>query len=384
MAQQDSKPNQHFDIFLSHNWVDKPWVKEIYNNLTPSANVFFDEESIVPGDNIVAAVEKGIENSSHVVLILTPESVQSQWVALEVSTSIFTDPNAAQRKIIPILLKDCKIPLLLRRIKYVDARDKTADETAKIILKATSSGVGEIPTERIVTESQFHLLGQALIRKSLLTFTATIIISFTALATYLGLKTPDWISRQIDSFIKSRAGIQELALRNVPIGTIIAFAGDTIPPSYLLCDGRVIDDSDTHSIYRGLHDVIGDNWGSAGDGNPNTFNLPDLQGYFLRGATESPARDPDYDTRTDLSGDKTRKGVGSYQGQDLRQHGHPIHLGTGEDGYSGIDTKYVSGQDSKMSYDDLVMNGLLMTNEPGCSQRETRPKNAAVNWIIKY
>lgn len=65
----------------------------------------------------------------------------------------------------------------------------------------------------------------------------------------------------------------------VPVGTIIPFAGNSIPEGYLSCDGSAISRTD----YATLFAVIGTIHGS-GDGNL-TFNLPDMRGRYFRGWT---------------------------------------------------------------------------------------------------
>lgn len=62
--------------------------------------------------------------------------------------------------------------------------------------------------------------------------------------------------------------IGQSAGSGVPIGTIIPFAGNSVPQGYLLCDGSAISRTD----YASLFAVIGTIYG-AGDGN-STFNLP--------------------------------------------------------------------------------------------------------------
>lgn len=64
--------------------------------------------------------------------------------------------------------------------------------------------------------------------------------------------------------------IGQSAGSGVPIGTIIPFAGNSVPQGYLLCDGSAISRTD----YASLFAVIGTIYG-AGDGN-STFKLPDL------------------------------------------------------------------------------------------------------------
>lgn len=63
-----------------------------------------------------------------------------------------------------------------------------------------------------------------------------------------------------------------------PIGTILAFGGSNVPTGWHLCDGTAL----SRTTYKDLFSIIGTNFG-VGDGS-TTFNLPDLQGEFLRGA----------------------------------------------------------------------------------------------------
>lgn len=64
-----------------------------------------------------------------------------------------------------------------------------------------------------------------------------------------------------------------------PTGTIIAFAGNTLPNGYLLCDGSKV----SRTTYKKLFNVIGTTYG-AGDGS-TTFTLPNLIDRFLEGSS---------------------------------------------------------------------------------------------------
>ncbi len=63
----------------------------------------------------------------------------------------------------------------------------------------------------------------------------------------------------------------------VPSGTVNAFAGATAPDGYLLCNGGEI----SRAIYSDLFSAIGTIYG-VGNGT-TTFNLPDMRGEFIRG-----------------------------------------------------------------------------------------------------
>jgi hypothetical protein len=69
-----------------------------------------------------------------------------------------------------------------------------------------------------------------------------------------------------------------------PTGSVISIGNtylSTVPPGFLLCDGREV----SRSLYFRLFEVIGTTYGS-GD-NTSTFNLPDLRESFAKGVSVS-------------------------------------------------------------------------------------------------
>ncbi|MEQ8239148.1 MAG: tail fiber protein [Cyclobacteriaceae bacterium] len=172
----------------------------------------------------------------------------------------------------------------------------------------------------------------------------------------------------------------------IPVGTIISFAGDTskIPDGWTICDGRPL----LRNEYAALFAVISANWG-VGDGL-NTFNIPDLRGMFLRGTDLGSMNDPDSDSRFGgLSSDK----VGSSQDDAFQGHWHEVRSKTsnmpitfpngGVIGYSG-DTPPNAPPIGAAEY-QIAKNPIDDgTNGTPRTSSETRPKNAYVNYIIKY
>ena len=67
----------------------------------------------------------------------------------------------------------------------------------------------------------------------------------------------------------------------IPTGSLVAFAGTTIPKGFLLCNGATV----SRTTYAKLFEVIGTKWGS-GDGS-TTFNLPDFNDRFIEGTTDT-------------------------------------------------------------------------------------------------
>jgi hypothetical protein len=123
-----------YDVFLSHNSQDRPRVRRLAEALRAAGlRVWFDEWVIQPGDDIYLAIERGLEASRTLLLCLSPAALGSDWVTLERGTGLFRDPLNTERRFIPLLLADCKLPDTLRRYKYVDYRDETEDAFAQVL-----------------------------------------------------------------------------------------------------------------------------------------------------------------------------------------------------------------------------------------------------------
>ena len=151
-------------------------------------------------------------------------------------------------------------------------------------------------------------------------------------------------------------------------GTITAFGGVSVPPNsgWLLCDGQAV----SSQQYPQLFAAISTAWGTGVQGSTNDFNLPDVRGLFLRGVDLTGANDPDYQSRTNRSGVQSAN-VGSIQQDALKSHVHRM-MGIFFNGYGGGGGGGFGGSGSTPTY----------ANDDG--RNETRPKNAYVNYIIKY
>ena len=66
-----------------------------------------------------------------------------------------------------------------------------------------------------------------------------------------------------------------------PTGTMLPFAGKTVPAGFLLCNGAEI----SRTTYARLFSVLGTTWG-AGNGS-TTFNLPNVNDRCLEGTTNT-------------------------------------------------------------------------------------------------
>jgi len=163
-----------------------------------------------------------------------------------------------------------------------------------------------------------------------------------------------------------------LATPAVPIGTILPFAGTTLPAGFKWCDGTAI----SRTANAALFAVIGNYWGS-GDGL-TTFNLPDMRGRFMRGVDGLAGNDPDKDARiASNTGGNTGNVVGSAQADEIKSHHHSAPNGGTFVTYGGSGCSSTAPGGGNVN----AANSTSATTDSGSN--ETRPKNVYVNYIIK-
>lgn len=166
----------------------------------------------------------------------------------------------------------------------------------------------------------------------------------------------------------------------VPVGTILPYGGSTAPAGYLLCNGQAYPRT---GQYAALFAVIGVQFGYTDGTN---FRVPETRGMFLRGwISDAPSGqqqnwDPGFAVRRryfhpDPGSATLDTSIGSFQEHELANHTHPLRYQS---------ATLVSGGPGSYS---LVSPGLGPVDDGTVAARggsETRSRNIAVNYIIKY
>ena len=144
-------------------------------------------------------------------------------------------------------------------------------------------------------------------------------------------------------------------------GQLMLSASDTIPLNTLYADGSAV----SRTTYATLYAAIGVMYGN-GDGS-TTFNLPDYQGWFLRGF--GGGTDPDSGSRTDRGDGTTGNNVGTVQTFTRNSHRHAYNR----------DTNNRTGGGG-----GVVTNSGSNNNTSATGGNEERPANVYIKYCIVY
>lgn len=170
--------------------------------------------------------------------------------------------------------------------------------------------------------------------------------------------------------VYSKQEVIDLINNLQPAGEVSAFARNTAPDGWLVCDGAAV----SRTTYARLFAAIGTRFG-AGNGS-TTFQLPDLRGEFVRGW--------DAGRGVDVS-----RGFGSSQGDTNKAHGHavtdPGHSHGGVPRNIPDVDRGTSGAPSLFSIDNTSQTQISGTGiSVGSSGgNESRPRNVALLYCIR-
>lgn len=138
--------SREYDVFLSYCSRDRAWVETLALSLerTHGLRVFWDQWDLRYGDSISSALSEVIRRVPRFLVVLTPASVASRWVTLEVDVAVHRDPDGRDGLVIPLLREDCAIPARLERLRHLDLRRDEAFD-AQVAALAHLVRTGELP-----------------------------------------------------------------------------------------------------------------------------------------------------------------------------------------------------------------------------------------------
>lgn len=103
-------------IFVSYSRKDMDFARKLARDLEKAGyNVWWDITDLRGGDDWVRTIPAAIADSKYIIVVITPNSVESEWVRKE-----YTQALSLRKKIIPIMLVPIAVPFALNTINFVN------------------------------------------------------------------------------------------------------------------------------------------------------------------------------------------------------------------------------------------------------------------------
>lgn len=130
-----SQASKEMQIFVSYSRKDKDFVYEFveFFKLKHIFNIWIDREDIPIGSPFLRDIEKGLSASAVMLLILSPDAVDSDYVDAE--WQYFVERQETKR-IIPLIYRPCKVPELLAKLNYQEYNSRRRKDIQHQLLRA--------------------------------------------------------------------------------------------------------------------------------------------------------------------------------------------------------------------------------------------------------
>lgn len=143
-------------IFISYSTKDSEFVERLSIELVKERiHVWLDKWEMQPGDSLIDKIQSALTESSYLLVVLSKNSIDSEWCKKELNAGLMRELDEKKVVVIPILLDDCKIPLLLKEKVYANFRNDF-NEGLKSLLrplsKFFSEHMGRTSSNEIVTD----------------------------------------------------------------------------------------------------------------------------------------------------------------------------------------------------------------------------------------
>jgi hypothetical protein len=129
-------------IFLSHNHADKPFVRRLAQDLQAAGvRVWLDEAEMNIGDSLIEKIREGIDQIEYLGVVLSQNSVESQWVKREVDLAMNQEIEGKRVRVLPLVIDDCELPGFLKGKLYANFRapNQYTEELAKILRRLSNT-----------------------------------------------------------------------------------------------------------------------------------------------------------------------------------------------------------------------------------------------------
>jgi hypothetical protein len=108
-------------IFISYSKKDVGFARMLHDDLKKLGHKpWLDEFNIKAGSSIPLELQRGIAECDYLVVLLSKNSVFSNWVKVEWVTKFWHEVEREEVYVIPAKIQECEIPPLLKHKKYAN------------------------------------------------------------------------------------------------------------------------------------------------------------------------------------------------------------------------------------------------------------------------
>ncbi len=113
-------------VFISHTSSDSALARELANGLRErQIEVWFDEWSLKPGDNLIERINDGISRADALLVLVSDDFGASKWAQHELSTWLLSEAGQDKKVVLPVRIGGASMPFDLQTRLWIELRDNS-------------------------------------------------------------------------------------------------------------------------------------------------------------------------------------------------------------------------------------------------------------------
>jgi TIR domain len=101
--------DKKFNVFISYSHYDQDFVDQLTQGLESEGITVWSGRSPQPGSNWIEEIEEGLEQSRHILLVVSQESLNSPSINFEIGVALSKAAKSPDTFVIPILTQNIDI-----------------------------------------------------------------------------------------------------------------------------------------------------------------------------------------------------------------------------------------------------------------------------------
>lgn len=125
------------NIFISHAQADEALARKLADALRENGHEVWDNRQLLPGESWAGKTAEALQNSDAMVVLLTPEGLQSANVQLEIGYAL--GKSEYEGRLVPVVVERGEmvaarnIPWVLQRLQVVHLHELNPEGIAQIV-----------------------------------------------------------------------------------------------------------------------------------------------------------------------------------------------------------------------------------------------------------
>jgi len=219
-------------VFISYSRRDIDIASQLAEDFEKAGfDVWWDIPCLKGGDVWIRTIQEALEASKYCVVVLSPDAIESKWVEKEYTYAI-----SLGLKIIPVLCKNCRVPMALANIQYIDLRGNKFKSGRQEVLSAFDGDPERPRTYRIFDDPFLRRLKLPIVAVVLVLLVAGGILFWPDIRAFLFPTTPATIptstvtvTNLMDAYVRFTITHSTEPKRIVPAGgTLTLMPGDVV------------------------------------------------------------------------------------------------------------------------------------------------------------